>query len=135
MKKQLKERVLSFCELELPVILALIAIMACLVAISSPALANIPRLPGEDPLDKLSAAGSLFRLADSLIFKIAARFMSGLLVLGSAWHLKESRYAIAGLCLLAAALVGFSPLFVKNIFDAGGGTIFSYIRFIGSPHA
>ena len=119
MNKELKRKLLSFCENELPIFLSLIAIIACLMMMSSSAFANIPRLPGSDQMDKLTAAGSLL--------KFGARLMAGLAVLGAGWNLKEQRFGIAIVCIIAAIVIGTAPMWVKNIFDIGGGTLFSYI--------
>ena len=127
MNKELKRNLLSFCENELPIFLSLIAIIACLMMMSSSAFANIPRLPGSDQMDKLTAAGSLLRLIDSFLFKFGARLMAGLAVLGAGWNLKEQRFGIAIVCIIAAIVIGTAPMWVKNIFDIGGGTLFSYI--------
>jgi hypothetical protein len=127
MNKELKRKLLSFCENELPIFLSLIAIIACLMMMSSSAFANIPRLPGSDQMDKLTAAGSLLRLIDSFLFKFGARLMAGLAVLGAGWNLKEQRFGIAIVCIIAAIVIGTAPMWVKNIFDIGGGTLFSYV--------
>ena len=126
-KKALWDKIFLFCQDELPVILIFIAIFSCLMVLCSPAYANIPRLPGSDQMDKLTAAGNLLRLVDSFLFKFGARLMAGLCVLGAGWNLKEQRFAIAIVCVFAAIIIGTAPLWVKNIFDMGGGTLFADI--------
>lgn len=103
--------------------------------ISGEALANIPRLPGTDQTDKLTAAGNLLRILDSFLFKFGARVMAGISVLGAGWNLKEQRFAMAIVCILAAIVIGTAPMWVKNIFDMGGGTLFSMIVGNGGIHA
>ena len=127
MNREFKGKLLSFCENELPIILTFIAIVSCLLILSDTAWANIPRLPGSDQMDKLTAAGSLLRLIDSFLFKFGARLMAGLAVLGAGWNLKEQRFGIAIVCIIAAIVIGTAPMWVKNIFDIGGGTLFSYV--------
>ena len=132
MNKELKHKLFSFCENELPLILSLLAVISCFIVLSTPALATIPRLPGSDQMDKLTAAGSLLRLIDSFLFKFGARLMAGLAVLGAGWNLKEQRFGIAIVCIIAAIVIGTAPMWVKNIFDIGGGTLFSYIEVHGA---
>lgn len=97
--------------------------------------ANIPRLPGADESDKLTAAGSLLRIVDSFLFKFGARIMAGLAVLAAGWNLKEQRFAIAIVCIIAAIVIGTAPMWVKNIFDMGGGTLFSLLKNLGDIYA
>lgn len=127
MRKNLWIKILFFCANELVMILVFMTIVVCLMTFCSPAFANIPRLPGVDAMDKLTAAGTLLRLVDSVLFKFGARLMAGLCVLGAGWNLKEQRFGIAVVCIVAAIIIGTAPLWVKNIFDMGGGTLFSYI--------
>ena len=137
MKDRIKKHLLRFIEFKIPFILAMTVILYCILALCSEnALANIPRLPGTDEMDKLSAAGTLLRLIDSFLFKFGARIMAGLAVLGAGWNLKEQRFGLAIVCIIAAIVIGTAPMWVKNIFDMGGGTLFSYITsFKGYPHA
>lgn len=86
---------------------------------------NAPRLPGSDHTDKLTAADDLLRIIDSALFSWGARLMAGLCVLGAGWNLKEQRFAIAVVCILAAIVIGTAPMWIQNIFEIGGGTLFS----------
>ncbi len=86
---------------------------------------DIPRLPGTDEMDKLTAAGTLLRLVDSFIFKFGARILAGLSILAAGWNLKEQRFAMAIVSILAAIVLGTVPMWIKNIFEMGGGTLFS----------
>jgi hypothetical protein len=83
------------------------------------------KIPGADVTDRLTAAGTLLRIVDSFLFVFGARIMAGLAVLGAGWNLKEQRFAMAIICIIAAILIGTVPLWIKNIFEIGGGTIFS----------
>lgn len=87
------------------------------------------RIPGADASDKLEAAGTLLRIVDSVLFSWGARIFAGLCVMSAGWNLKEQRFGIAVLCIVAAIVLGTAPTWVKNIFDiGGGGGIFSYIH-------
>ena len=93
---------------------------------SSQALAAVTRLPGDDASDKLQAAGTLLKLIDTGLFKWGARLFSGLCIMSAAWSLKEQRFGIAIICVVGAIIFGTAPMWVKNIFDIGGGdSIFS----------
>jgi hypothetical protein len=81
-------------------------------------------LPGSDQFDKLTAAGDLFKTLDSFVFRIGARLLAGLCVLGAGWSLKEQRFASAVICIIAAIVIATVPMWIKNIFDIGGGSIF-----------
>lgn len=61
--------------------------------------------------------------------------MAGLAVLGAGWNLKEQRFGIAVVCIIAAIVIGTAPMWVKNIFDMGGGTLFSYLQVVGGRYA
>ena len=90
------------------------------------------RIPGSDASDKLEAAGTLLRIVDSMLFSWGARIFAGLCVMSAGWNLKEQRFGIAVLCIVAAIVLGTAPTWVKNIFDiGGGGGIFSQV--IQSP--
>lgn len=87
------------------------------------------RIPGADASDKLEAAGTLLRIVDSVLFSWGARIFAGLCVMSAGWNLKEQRFGIAVLCIVAAIVLGTAPTWVKNIFDiGGGGGIFSFIH-------
>jgi hypothetical protein len=48
--------------------------------------------------------------------------------MSAGWNLKEQRFGIAVLCVVAAIVLGTAPTWVKNIFDiGGGGGIFSQV--------
>jgi drug/metabolite transporter (DMT)-like permease len=79
------------------------------------------RIPGTDASDKLEAAGTLLRILDSVLFSWGARIFAGLCVMSAGWNLKEQRFGIAVLCIVAAIVLGTAPTWVKNIFDIGGG--------------
>lgn len=79
------------------------------------------RIPGADASDKLEAAGTLLRIVDSVLFSWGARIFAGLCVMSAGWNLKEQRFGIAVLCVVAAIVLGTAPTWVKNIFDIGGG--------------
>jgi hypothetical protein len=79
------------------------------------------RIPGQDASDKLEAAGTLLRIVDSVLFSWGARIFAGLCVMSAGWNLKEQRFGIAVLCIVAAIVLGTAPTWVKNIFDIGGG--------------
>lgn len=86
------------------------------------------RIPGADASDKLEAAGTLLRIVDSVLFSWGARIFAGLCVMSAGWHLKEQRFGIAVLCIVAAIVLGTAPTWVKNIFDiGGGGGVFSQV--------
>ncbi len=85
------------------------------------------KIPGADASDKLEAAGTLLRIVDSVLFSWGARIFAGLCVMSAGWNLKEQRFGIAVLCIVAALVLGTAPTWVKNIFDiGGGGGVFSY---------
>lgn len=79
------------------------------------------KIPGADASDKLEAAGTLLRIVDSVLFSWGARIFAGLCVMSAGWNLKEQRFGIAILCIVAAIVLGTAPTWVKNIFDIGGG--------------
>lgn len=87
------------------------------------------RIPGSDASDKLEAAGTLLRIIDSVLFSWGARIFAGLCVMSAGWNLKEQRFGMAVLCIVAAIVLGTAPTWVKNIFDIGGdGGIFSQVE-------
>ena len=84
------------------------------------------KLPGEDASDKLEAAGTLLRLLDTGLFKWGARIFAGLCIMASAWSLKEQRFGVCVICIVAAIIFGTAPTWVKNIFNMGNtDSIFS----------
>ena len=88
---------------------------------------SIPTLGGSaSGISKLTAAGTLLRIVDSFLFSFGARIMAGLSILAAGWNLKEQRFAMAIICILAAIVMGTVPMWIKNIFemDGAGGTIF-----------
>ena len=89
------------------------------------------KIPGTDASDKLEAAGTLLRIVDSVLFSWGARIFAGLCVMSAGWNLKEQRFGIAVLCIVAALVLGTAPTWVKNIFDiGGGGGVFSQIQIV-----
>lgn len=106
-----------------------VVITAIIFCISMLLIASIAHcagdsLPGTDQFDKLTAAGDLFKTLDSFVFRIGARLLAGLCVLGAGWNLKEQRFASAVICIIAAIVIATVPMWIKNIFDIGGGSIF-----------
>lgn len=91
----------------------------------------IPRLPGSDQTDKLEAAGTLLRIVDSFLFTWGARVFAGICVLTAGWSLKEQNFGVAAICIIAAIVIGTAPIWVKNIFEMGGGSLFSGIWLMG----
>lgn len=79
------------------------------------------RIPGTDASDKLEAAGTLLRIVDSILFSWGARLFAGLCVMSAGWHLKEQRFGMTILCVVAALVFGTAPIWVRNIFEIGGG--------------
>lgn len=97
--------------------------------------ASIPRLPGTDQSDKLQAAGSLLRIIDSVLFSWGARIFAGLLILNAGISLKNQAFGLAFISIIGAIIIGTAPMWVKNIFDMGGGTLFSMMNQIGGIYA
>lgn len=96
--------------------------------------ASIPRLPGTDQSDKLQAAGTLLRIIDSVLFSWGARIFAGLLILNAGVCLKNQAFGLAFISIIGAIMVGTAPMWVKNIFDMGGGTLFSMVTQIGGAY-
>lgn len=97
-------------------------LVTALVALAFHAQAfGATRIPGADASDKLEAAGTLLRIVDSVLFSWGARIFAGLCVMSAGWNLKEQRFGLAVLCVVAAIVLGTAPTWVKNIFDIGGG--------------
>jgi len=78
-------------------------------------------IPGTDASGQLQAAGTLLRLVDSVLFSWGARIFAGICIISAGWNLKEQRFAMAILCVVAAVILGTAPTWVKNIFAIGGG--------------
>lgn len=100
--------------------LILIFILGCMFLLHSEAYAS-SRIPGADASDKLEAAGTLLRIIDSVLFSWGARIFAGICVLSAGWNLKEQRFPMAVLCVVAAIVLGTAPTWVRNIFEIGGG--------------
>jgi hypothetical protein len=109
-----------------PLIILLCLICICLFGPDAFAAA-IPRLPGTDQSDKLQAAGTLLRIIDSALFSWGARIFAGLLILNAGISLKNQAFALAFISIIGAIIIGTAPMWVKNIFDIGGGTLFSML--------
>jgi len=114
---------------QITIVFSVLIVVALLLG--GEALAAVPRLPGTDQSDKLTAAGTVLRMVDTALFFWGARILSGLSVLGAGWSIKEQRFGVAVLAIVGAVVIGTSPLWVKNIFDVGGGSIFSMASFQG----
>ncbi len=100
----------------------LVILLSVLVAFAFQSQAlGATRIPGADASDKLEAAGTLLRIIDSVLFSWGARIFAGLCVMSAGWNLKEQRFGLAVLCIVAAIVLGTAPTWVKNIFDIGGG--------------
>ena len=80
-----------------------------------------PRIPGADAADKLEAAGTVLRIVDTALFKWGARVFAGLSILSAGYNLKEQRFGVAIICIIAAIILGTAPIWVENIFAIGGG--------------
>ncbi|MGE0631481.1 MAG: hypothetical protein AB7O96_03675 [Pseudobdellovibrionaceae bacterium] len=96
-------------------------ITALLIWVAHAQAYGATHIPGQDASDKLEAAGTLLRIVDSVLFSWGARIFAGLCVMSAGWNLKEQRFGIAILCIVAAIVLGTAPTWVKNIFDIGGG--------------
>lgn len=99
----------------------LLCLLGILFLTHSTAFAGGVKIPGTDASDKLEAAGTLLRIVDSMLFSWGARIFAGLCVMSAGWNLKEQRFGIAVLCIVAAIVLGTAPTWVRNIFDIGGG--------------
>lgn len=82
-------------------------------------------LPGTDQFDKMTAAGDLLRIIDSAMFTYGARLLAGLAVLGAGWSLKEHKFILFSIGIVAAIIIATIPMWVQNLFDIGGGSIFN----------
>jgi hypothetical protein len=99
----------------------LLVVLGVLLLTHTEAFAGGIKIPGTDASDKLEAAGTLLRIVDSMLFSWGARIFAGLCVMSAGWNLKEQRFGIAVLCVVAALVLGTAPTWVRNIFDIGGG--------------
>jgi len=88
---------------------------------SQGAFAAVTHLPGDDASDKMQAAGTLIKILDTGLFKWGARLFAGICILSAAWSLKEQRFGTAIICVIGAIIFGTAPMWVKNIFEIGGG--------------
>ena len=79
------------------------------------------RIPGVDAADSLEAAGTVLRIVDTAIFQWGARLFSGICILSAGHNLKEQRFGVAVICVVAAIIFGTAPVWVENIFTIGGG--------------
>jgi hypothetical protein len=95
------------------------------MSLLAPELIAAPKLPGADESSKLEAAGTLLRLVDTLIFVWGARVGAAMCILSAGWSLKEQRFGIALIAILAAVVIATAPAWVKNLFEIGGGSVFS----------
>jgi len=82
------------------------------------------RIPGTDESGKLEAAGTLLRILDTSIFTWGARLCAGVMVFSAGLNLKEQRFGIAFICVIGALVIGTAPMWVRNIFEIGGGSVF-----------
>jgi hypothetical protein len=106
----------------------LVIVALVLWFLSGKAYGATTSIPGSDASDKLEAAGTLLRVVDSVLFSWGARIFAGICVMSAGWNLKEQRFGIAILCIVAAIVLGTAPMWVRNIFDiGGGGGIFSLL--------
>ena len=80
-----------------------------------------PRIPGADAADRLEAAGTVLRIVDTALFKWGARLFAGISILSAGYNLKEQRFGVAIICIIAAIILGTAPVWVENIFSIGGG--------------
>ena len=95
-------------------------ILLLLLIIVSVAYAG-PRIPGVDASDQLEAAGTVLRIVDTALFKWGARLFAGISILSAGYNLKEQRFGVAIICIIAAIILGTAPIWVENIFSIGGG--------------
>jgi len=116
----------------------LVLIISCLIllTVSDDVFAGSIKIPGSDSSDKLEAAGTLLRIVDTALFKWGARIFAGLSILSAGWHLKDQRFGLAVISVIGAIITGTSPMWVRNIFEIGGGsTLFSSLQSVGIHYA
>ena len=98
--------------------LLFLVLASALLLIGVEALAQVS-LPGADESGKLEAAGTLLRIVDTGLFKWGTRVFAGLSIVSGGWALKEQRFGVAIMCIIAAILLGSAPNWVKNVFEIG----------------
>ena len=106
--------------------LALALICLSTLFISAISLAN--NLPGQGSIADFTAAQTLLHIVDSVLFNYGAKLAAGLCILAAGWNLKEQRFNMAVICVIAAIIIGTTPMWIKNIFEmqsSGGGSIFN----------
>lgn len=79
------------------------------------------KLPGQNQHDKLHAAGTVLRFIDIGVFVWGARIFAGLAIMSAGWALKEQKFGVAVISVIAALIIGTAPKWVSNIFEIGGG--------------
>ena len=82
-------------------------------------------LPGTEESSKPEAAGTLLRLLDTALFTWGTRLFAALSIASAGWSLKEQRFGVAAISIVAAVIIATAPTWVRNLFDIGGGSIFS----------
>lgn len=107
-----------------PYLLLLFMLGAIALMIAAPDAFSQARLPGSDESGKLQAAGTLLRILDVSVFTWGARLCAGVMVFSAGLNLKEQRFGIAVICVIGALVVGTAPMWVANIFEIGGGSVF-----------
>ncbi|CAM6053766.1 unnamed protein product [Sphagnum tenellum] len=75
------------------------------------------KLPGSDPSENMEAAGTVIRFFNTALFVWIGRLLAGICVIGAAWNIKEMRILPAALCVVAAAIIGTAPAWVKGAFS------------------
>lgn len=99
----------------------LLLLLLLLLTLVSFAVQAGPRIPGTDAADQLEAAGTILRIVDTALFEWGARLFSGISILSAGYNLKEQRFGVAIICIIAAIILGTAPVWVENIFSIGGG--------------
>lgn len=114
-----------------PHVLFVLMLAAIALTFLAPDAFSQARIPGTDESSKLEAAGTLLRILDTGIFTWGARLFAGIMVFSAGLNLKEQRFGIAFICVIGALVLGTCPLWVKNIFEIGGGSVFGAFPPIG----
>ena len=107
-----------------PLLLLLLMFGTVALMFVAPDAFSQARIPGTDESSKLEAAGTLLRILDTGIFVWGARLCAGVMVFSAGLNLKEQRFGIAFICVIGALVIGTAPMWVKNIFEIGGGSVF-----------